>query len=66
MDTNPLRTFDSKHEGTQAVLAEAPRITSFLSEEASAHLAAVSEGLGRSASLTRSTTVSCAASTTTR
>ena len=46
MDTNPLRTFDSKHEGTQAVLAEAPRITSFLSEEASAHLAAVCEGLG--------------------
>jgi histidyl-tRNA synthetase len=45
MDTNPLRTFDSKHEGTQAVLAEAPRITSFLSEEASAHLAAVCEGL---------------------
>ena len=29
MDTNPLRTFDSKHEGTQAVLAEAPKITSF-------------------------------------
>jgi histidyl-tRNA synthetase len=46
METNPLRTFDSKHEGTQAVLAEAPRITSFLSEEASAHLAAVLEGLG--------------------
>jgi histidyl-tRNA synthetase len=46
MDTNPLRTFDSKHEGTQAVLAGAPRITSFLSEEASAHLAAVLEGLG--------------------
>ncbi|HEX7170661.1 MAG TPA: histidine--tRNA ligase [Rubrobacter sp.] len=45
METNPLRTFDSKHEGTQAVLAEAPRITSFLSEEASAHLAAVLEGL---------------------
>ena len=45
MDTNPLRTFDSKHEGTQAVLAEAPRITSFLSDEASAHLAAVREGL---------------------
>jgi len=45
MDTNPLRTFDSKHEGTQAVLAEAPRITSFLSEEASAHLASVREGL---------------------
>jgi histidyl-tRNA synthetase len=45
METNPLRTFDSKHEGTQAVLAEAPRITSYLSEEASAHLAAVREGL---------------------
>jgi histidyl-tRNA synthetase len=45
MDRNPLRTFDSKHEGTQAVLAEAPRITSFLSDEASAHLAAVREGL---------------------
>jgi histidyl-tRNA synthetase len=46
MDTNPLRTFDSKDEGTHAVLAEAPRITSFLSEEAAAHLAAVLEGLG--------------------
>ena len=46
MDTNPLRTFDSKHEGTQAVLAEAPRITTYLSDEASAHLAAVREGLG--------------------
>jgi histidyl-tRNA synthetase len=46
MDTNPLRTFDSKHEGTQAVLAEAPRITSYLSSDASAHLAAVREGLG--------------------
>ena len=46
MNTNPLRTFDSKHEGTQAVLAEAPRITSFLSDEAAAHLASVREGLG--------------------
>ncbi len=45
MDTNPLRTFDSKHEGTQAVLAEAPRITSYLSPRASVHLAAVCEGL---------------------
>jgi histidyl-tRNA synthetase len=45
MDTNPLRTFDSKHEGTQAVLAEAPRLTSYLSSDASAHLAAVREGL---------------------
>ena len=46
MHTNPLRTFDSKHEGTLAVLAEAPRITSFLSDEASAHLATVRAGLG--------------------
>ena len=45
MDTNPLRTFDSKHEGTQAVLAEAPKISGYLSEEASSHLAAVREGL---------------------
>ena len=45
MDTNPLRTFDSKHEGTQAVLAEAPRITSYLSSDAAAHLAAVRKGL---------------------
>jgi len=45
MNTNPLRTFDSKHEGTQAVLAEAPRITSYLSSDASAHLAAVCKGL---------------------
>ena len=45
MDTNPMRTFDSKHEGTRAVLAEAPRITSFLSDEASAHLDVVREGL---------------------
>ncbi len=45
MDTNPLRTFDSKHQGTQAVLAEAPRITSYLSPRASVHLAAVGVGL---------------------
>jgi histidyl-tRNA synthetase len=45
MDTNPMRTFDSKHDGTQAVMAEAPRITSFLSADASAHLQTVREGL---------------------
>jgi len=45
MDTNPLRTFDSKHEGTQAVLVEAPKITTYLSGDASAHLAAVRRGL---------------------
>ncbi|HEV2091752.1 MAG TPA: histidine--tRNA ligase [Rubrobacter sp.] len=45
MDTNPLRTFDSKHEGTRAVLAEAPKIGAFLSPEAADHLAVVREGL---------------------
>jgi histidyl-tRNA synthetase len=45
METNPLRTFDSKHEGTQAVLAEAPRIGAFLSPDAAGHLAVVREGL---------------------
>jgi histidyl-tRNA synthetase len=46
LETNPLRTFDSKDEYTQALLAEAPAIGDFLSPEASAHLAAVKEGLG--------------------
>jgi histidyl-tRNA synthetase len=45
LETNPLRTFDSKDENTQALLAEAPTISDFLSPEASAHLAAVREGL---------------------
>ena len=45
MDTNPLRTFDSKDQGTQAVLAEAPGIRDFLSPEAADHLAVVREGL---------------------
>jgi histidyl-tRNA synthetase len=45
VETNPLRTFDSKDENTQALLAEAPTISDFLSPEASAHLAAVREGL---------------------
>jgi histidyl-tRNA synthetase len=46
LETNPLRTFDSKDENTQALLAEAPTIGDFLSPEASAHLAAVEAGLG--------------------
>jgi len=45
IDTNPLRTFDSKHEGTQAVLVEAPKISDFLSDEAASHLAFVRRGL---------------------
>jgi histidyl-tRNA synthetase len=46
LETNPLRTFDSKDENTQALLAQAPTIGDFLSAEASAHLAAVQEELG--------------------
>jgi histidyl-tRNA synthetase len=46
LETNPLRTFDSKDENTQALLAEAPVIGDFLSPEAAAHLGAVEEGLG--------------------
>ncbi|MGH3145401.1 MAG: histidine--tRNA ligase, partial [Rubrobacter sp.] len=45
LETNPLRTFDSKHEGTQAVLAEAPKITGFLSPDAAEHLSVVRQGL---------------------
>ena len=45
LETNPLRTFDSKDENTHALLAEAPTIGDFLSAEASTHLAAVKEGL---------------------
>jgi histidyl-tRNA synthetase len=45
LETNPLRTFDSKDVNTQALLAEAPTIGEFLSPEASAHLEAVREGL---------------------
>ncbi|MEW6637091.1 MAG: histidine--tRNA ligase [Actinomycetota bacterium] len=45
LDTNPLRTFDSKDENTQALLSGAPTITNYLSSEASEHFAAVREGL---------------------
>jgi histidyl-tRNA synthetase len=46
LETNPLRTFDSKDENTRALLAQAPTIGDFLSPEASAYHAAVKEGLG--------------------
>ncbi len=45
IDTNPLRTFDSKNKNTQALLAEAPLIGDYLTEEARAHFDAVKEGL---------------------
>jgi histidyl-tRNA synthetase len=46
LETNPLRTFDSKDDNTQALLAQAPTIGDYLSPGASAHLAVVREGLG--------------------
>ena len=45
IETNPLRTFDSKDRNTQALLAEAPRIGDFLSEGALGYFNAVKEGL---------------------
>ena len=45
IETNPLRAFDSKDKNTQAVLAEAPAIGDFLSEEATWYFDAVKEGL---------------------
>ena len=45
IETNPLRTFDSKNENTQALLAEAPVVGDYLSEEARAHFDAVKAGL---------------------
>jgi histidyl-tRNA synthetase len=45
IETNPLRTFDSKDKNTQALLEEAPLIGNFLSEEARAHFDTVKEGL---------------------
>lgn len=40
-DVNPLRAFDTKDEGSRAVLADAPKITDRLSPDAAAHFAAV-------------------------
>jgi histidyl-tRNA synthetase len=45
LETNPLRTFDSKDENTQALLTEAPKLGDFLSPDSSAYFAAVKEGL---------------------
>ncbi len=41
LDSNPLRAFDSDHEGTRRVLADAPRLIDRLNDEDAAHLAAV-------------------------
>jgi histidyl-tRNA synthetase len=43
VDTNPLRAFDSQHEGTRRVMADAPRLLDHLSESDAEHFAAVRE-----------------------
>jgi histidyl-tRNA synthetase len=45
IETNPLRTFDSKDKNTQTLLTEAPKVGDFLSEEATAYFDLVKEGL---------------------
>ncbi len=45
IDTNPLRTFDSKDGNTQAVLSEAPAIRDFLSPDATEYFQTVTDGL---------------------
>jgi histidyl-tRNA synthetase len=41
LDQNPLRAFDADHAGTQAVMAEAPRLIDRLSSEDAEHFAEV-------------------------
>ena len=41
LDQNPLRAFDADHAGTQAVMAEAPRLLDRLEAEDAAHFAEV-------------------------
>lgn len=45
LERNPLRVLDSKREQDAAVIAAAPTIGSFLSDDAAAHFAAVCAGL---------------------
>jgi histidyl-tRNA synthetase len=41
LDVNPLRIFDSKDEGDQRIVADAPRITDHLCDDCAAHFASV-------------------------
>jgi histidyl-tRNA synthetase len=43
LDRNPLRAFDSDHEGTRAAVAGAPRLLDRLNDEDAAHFAQVRE-----------------------
>ncbi len=47
IDTNPLRVLDSKHPGTQACLADAPRLLEFLGESSRKHFEGVQNLLRR-------------------
>ena len=47
IDANPMRAFDSDDEGTQAVMAEAPRMIDRLSDEDADHFAEVRGHLDR-------------------
>ena len=46
IETNPLRAFDAKDPGTNAVMEEAPKLLDRLSESDAAHLAEVEKLLG--------------------
>jgi len=46
IELNPLRAFDSDHEGTKRVMAGAPRMSEHLSDEDAEHFAEVCELLG--------------------
>ncbi|MEO8264772.1 MAG: histidine--tRNA ligase [Ilumatobacteraceae bacterium] len=45
LDKNALRVLDSKRHGDAAVIADAPRIADFYSDDAAAHFASVQAGL---------------------
>ena len=45
-EINPLRAFDSDHEGTQGVMNDAPHLLDHLSTEDAEHFAEVRELLG--------------------
>ncbi len=47
IELNPLRAFDSAHEGTLAVMRDAPRLLDELDEDDAQHFAAVREMLDR-------------------
>ena len=67
IDLNPLRAFDAKHEPTQRVMANAPRLIDRLPQRGPRPLRrGPGPAAARPTSPTRSTRRSCAGSTTTR